>query len=175
MSDDEREKPKRSWREIDKMRDGSGGYRRAPLPTSHQTLKGGAAKRYRSQLDRIFAGGGIPDEIKRQAPSLASAEKSASQQRVDDVLRATSPDEIERAVDALLAAQPMPQDPELLVKILAHPKGAHAHEALSALLEVLERGRPANARLLKSRVQALKLTLDDPDIDVLADAALALL
>jgi hypothetical protein len=175
MSDDERERPKRSWREIDQMRDGSGGYKRAPLPNAGKTLKGGAAKRYRSQLDRMFSGGGIPEEVKRQAPSIGHVEKSARQQLLDDVVKATAPDEIGRAVDALLAAEPMPEDPDLLAKILAHPKGAHASEAVSALLEVLERGRPANARLLKSRVQSLKLTLEDPEFDDLADCALALL
>jgi len=176
MSDDERERPKRRFSEMDKIRrDGSDGYRRAPLPTGRQTLKGGAAKRYRNQLDRIFSGGGIPEGIKQQAPSLVGVEKTEAQLHVDAVLKATSPDEIGSAVDALLAAQPMPQDANLLVKILAHPKGTHAREALDALLELLDKGKPGNARLLKSRVQALKLTLDDPDIDDLADCVLAML
>lgn len=174
MSDDERERPRRSWREVDRGRD-LGGRRPSAQPTNQGTLKGGAAKRYRSQLDRIFAGGGLPDEIKRQAPSMEGLQPSGPQLLIDAVLKAAEPAELGRAVDALLAAQPMPSDPELLVKILAHPKGAHARPALEQLLEVLEAGRPANARLLKTRVAALKLLVDDDDVHHLADAALALL
>jgi hypothetical protein len=174
MSDDERERPRRSWREIDRGRD-LGGRRPSPQPTNQGTLKGGAAKRYRSQLDRIFAGGGLPDGIKRQAPSLEGLQASAQQLQVEAVLKAASPEEIASTVDALLATQPMPSDPELLVKILAHPQGAHARPALETLLDLLEGGRPANARLLKTRVSALKLLVDDDDVHHLADAALALL
>ncbi|MFH1811388.1 MAG: hypothetical protein ABIJ09_21790 [Pseudomonadota bacterium] len=157
---------------MDRGRD-LGGQRKAPTPTTHATLKGGAAKRYRSQLDRIFAGGGLPDEIKRQAPSLAGLEASEQQLQIEAVLKASAPEEIQGAVDALLAAQPMPTDPELLVKILAHPQGTHARPALAQLLDTLEKGRPANARLLKTRVAALKLLVDDDDVRHLADAVLA--
>ena len=174
MSDDERQRPRRSWREIDRGRD-LGGRRPGPAPTNQGTLKGGAAKRYRSQLDRIFAGGGLPDEIKRQAPSLEGLQASEAQLQVEAVLKASDPVELARAVDALLAVQPMPSDPELLVKILAHPKGTHARQALEQLLEVLESGRPPNARLLKTRLSTLKLLVDDDDVHHLADAALALL
>ncbi|MBN2358414.1 MAG: hypothetical protein JXR83_03115 [Deltaproteobacteria bacterium] len=174
MPDDESERPKRSWREIDRARDLK-HERKAPLPSAQTTLKGTAAKRYRSQLDRIFAGGGLPDEIKRQAPGFADVEPTARQQLVDAVLAATSPAEIETAVDALLATEPMPGDPMLLVKILAHPKRAHAKPALASLLDALESGRPQNANLLKSRVQALRLVDDDDDLQRLADCVLALL
>ena len=174
MSDDERERPKRSWREIDRARDIK-HERTAPLPGAQTTLKGGAAKRYRSQLDRIFAGGSLPDEVKRQAPGFADVEKTAGQELFDALLAAISPAEIEQAVDALLATEPMPSDPALLVKILAHPKQAHAAEALASLLDTLENGRPGNANLLKSRVQSLKLLADDDEVKRLADCVLAVL
>lgn len=174
MSDDERERLKRSWKEIDAMRDRSFG-RPAPLPKGHGTLKGGQAKRYRAQLDRIFAGGGLPEEVMRQAPGLEKIEKTDRQKRIDALLAATTPTEIGQAVDELLAHDPMPEDTELLVKILAHPKGKHAEAALETLIEVLDRGRPTNAGLLKSRIQTLKVMFDEPEIERLADIALALL
>lgn len=174
MPDDERERPKRSWREIDRARDIK-RERTAPLPGTQTTLKGGAAKRYRSQLDRIFAGGGLPDEVKRQAPGFENVEKTARQVLVDAVLAAIAPAEIEQAVDALLATEPMPTDPALLVKVLAHPKQAHAAAALASLLDTLENGRPQNANLLKSRVQSLKLIADDDEVKRLADCVLAML
>jgi hypothetical protein len=174
MSDDEKERPKRSWREIDRMRDIKTS-RTSPLPTTHSTLKGQAAKRYRSQLDRIFSGGGLPEEIKRQAPAVAvaPAEKSSRQIKIDAVLASVTPEEIATSVDAFLDDQPMPTDPELLAKILSHPKGLYSKPALEHLLETLENGKPTNARLLKTRVQSIKLIDDDEDVQHLATCALA--
>lgn len=175
MPDDERERPKRSWREADLNRDRAGGGRRAPKPTNQRTLKGGAAKRYMAQLDRVFSGGGLPEQLKQQAPNLGAFQKTEHRVRTDAVLAATSPSEIASAVDELLANHEMPEDAELLAKILAHPKGSHAQPALESLVEILDRGKPANALLLKTRLQSLKLTAEDDEIDRLADIALAML
>lgn len=175
MSDDQ-ERPKRSWREVDMRKDrASGGGRRSPSTQTHNTLKGGAAKRYMAQLDRMFQGGGIPEEVKRHAPAIGMPEKSALQQKRELVLAATTPAEIAASVDALLAEHEMPNDAELLAKILAHPQSKHVEAALNALVDVLDAGKPTNARLLKTRVQTLKLTIEDDDICRLADIALAML
>ena len=173
MSDDDR-KQRRSWREIDRNRDVKSN-RGAPAVGSEKTLKGQAAKRYRSQLDKIFAGGALPDSLRQQAPNMASMEKSERHLRAEAVLKASEPKEVQAAVAEMLAHDPMPSDPELLVKVLADSSGKHAISAIESLLEVLESGRPNNARLLKTRLQTLKLTTGDDDIDRLADCAIALL
>ena len=182
MPRDNDDRPKRSWSEIDKMRDGSrsrsgrGGGRGRGGVSRNGELRGQAAERYKAQLNSIFSGGGVPEEIKRNAPGLAGLEKTEDHERLDAVRKANSPKEIQKAVDAMLAGQDMPQDPEILIKVLAHPRARGAEQALIKLKDLIAaQGKPENARLFKTKLQTLKLTADDDDVNLLVDEILPLL
>ena len=180
MPRDNDDRPRRSWSEIDKMRDGSrsagnrGGGRGGVSKKGE--LRGQAAERYKAQLNSIFSGGGVPDEIMRNAPGLEGLGKTEGHERLDAVRKATSPKDIQKAVDALLAEQDLPREPDVLIKVLAHPRARGAEQALNKLLEYIEAsGKPENARLFKTKLQTLKLTADDDDVSELCDKILPLL
>lgn len=180
MTRDNDERPRRSWREIDQMRDskrsGGGGRSRGGGLSRSGELRGQAAERYKGQLDRIFSGGGLPDEIIRNAPGLSELSKSESGERLDVLRAATTSKEIEKAVDDILQHDSLPRDADLLAKVLGHPRAKGAVPALELLLDIVQNdGQPENARLLKSKLQTLKLTADDDDVAELVDQLVPLL
>ena len=81
MGDD---RPKKSWRELDRMRDksGSGGSRRSRDDYGRQRAQKSAAySKYKSQLDQLFTPGGsaeLPESLKAK---LAPASEEDQQKR----------------------------------------------------------------------------------------------
>jgi hypothetical protein len=74
--DDDRgnERERRSWREIDRMRDGSGGSReRGPRGAAEQARADAASRAYRRQLDRRFAKGQGGAEGQQLAKAMRDA------------------------------------------------------------------------------------------------------
>ena len=77
MSDD-RERKKRTWKEIDQMRDGG---RRGRDDRDFRSDKPGGGRNqqsYRAALDRAFETGRIADLVAVKAPSVAAAVQEAS-------------------------------------------------------------------------------------------------
>jgi hypothetical protein len=71
---DDRERPRRSWREIDRMRDGTGGApERVPRGTAARARADAASREYRRQLDRQFARGKGGAEGERLARAMRDA------------------------------------------------------------------------------------------------------
>ena len=68
------ERERRSWREIDRMRDGSGGSQeRGPRGAAEQARADAASREYRKQLDRSFAKGKGGAEGQRLAKAMRDA------------------------------------------------------------------------------------------------------
>jgi hypothetical protein len=78
---------------------------------------------------------------------------------IEGIRKATSPREVQAAVDALLArGLPLPKDAEVLGKALSHADDAVLEQALAGLKElILEGGYKGNATLLKTRLKNVAL------------------
>src|SRR5262245_42712764 len=80
MADDE--KPKRSWREIDKMRDG-GRHRSSSDRERERVQNSSQYTRYKQGLDRLFKGGELPPELRAKLdPSGEGAERDEALRKI---------------------------------------------------------------------------------------------
>jgi hypothetical protein len=188
--DRDRDRPKKSWREVDAQRDRSGGGARPGEPRQSPKQSEVASKQYRAQLDALFAkgevgkfaeklSGGPPslrsDPPKPAAPAPQAAPEPPPPPKEDPraVLRkklveAIGRDDISRAFDRYLKAHGMPGDFELLEQGLEHNKSEKQLEVLAALEKLLEREKPKRSRTLVGKLRFIEETSSDDDLCVTA-------
>src|SRR5438132_1925329 len=78
VTDDEKPKRTRSWREIDKMRDRSGGSTRRDTRERERFENSTGYTKYKTNLDRLFTGGGatLPEHLReKQDPAVAERDE----------------------------------------------------------------------------------------------------
>jgi hypothetical protein len=128
------------------------------------------------------------DEEAEESPVAAKAKKGAAEKEapprrarrlvassagdypslVEAIKKASSPREVEAAVDALRGAgHPLPPDSELLSKALGHHDEAVICEALQRLLEVAEKGGIKSPRLLRTRIDNVALLMGSREVSEL--------
>jgi hypothetical protein len=192
--DRDRDRPKKSWREIDSQRDRSGGPRPegGHKPSAHQSEA--ASKQYRAQLDALFAKGevgkfaekltGGPPSLRasqgepkpaepapQAAPSSAPPPPPKEDPRAvlrKKLLEAIGRDDISRAFDRYVKAHGMPGDFELLEQGLEHNKADKQAEVLAALEQLLARDKPKRSRTLSGKLRFIEETSSDEDLRVAA-------
>ena len=187
--DRDRDRPKKSWREIDSQRDRSGGPRpeggHKPSPHKSET----ASKQYRAQLDALFAKGevgkfaeklaGGPPSLRAQEPpkaaepTVAPEPPPAPKEDPRALLRkklieAIGRDDISRAFDRYVKAHGMPGDFELLEQGLEHNKNEKQGEVLAALEQLLQREKPKRSRTLSGKLRFIEETSSDDELRVIA-------
>lgn len=161
---------RRSWRELDRLREQGGGRRRDPDARGRERAeKSGAYGAYKAQLERMFApgGGGLPEHLKAQLGPVS--EEAAARQKAAEIFRQAPSDETFRAyVDAGLD---LPDDARFLMSLFdALTEEAHLRVVLERLLQIVESGKKPNRMLLLQRLTALERVLEDPGTrEVLAD------
>ena len=196
--DSDRPKEKKSWREIDRGRD-SAQRRQSPEDREKERVlqnNGSAYEKYKKNLEKLWNSGnmleqleqrgqvssqqaaaaGLPQEQEAQRPVIkAKAEDRAKEKDARDGLRkAVGPVEMKAAVDAYLAIkEPLPDDLELLSKVLASPVERHQQAALRGLDAHPELATSASARLLKTRLQTVQLTASEDETKTLAQSVRA--
>jgi hypothetical protein len=196
--DDDR--PKRSWREIDRGRDRS---QERPSRPAESPLGGGKRgeerqKTYRSQLDRLFESGGIGKLVAERETKLRAEAESARpdkpspptsaapapapepapapppddsrQKRLSAVRDAAGSNEITRAINVYLKAHPWPNDLEFHSAALEHRDDDIVRQALSQLEGALAAGKPRRAATLVGRLRTLEELGGDDDIRARATA-----
>ena len=169
MSDDER--PKKSWRDIDKGRDRSGGASPRRDPDQHgraKVEKTAAYSKYKSQLDKLFVPGGaaLPESMRDKLGPTSEASKA--QRSALDALRQAPNAETLAAVLAQNA--PLPDDPRLLLSLLEIKDEAMLMPVLRALEQAIEAGKKPNRMLLLQKIDALKNRVSDDEIVAVASA-----
>ncbi len=192
MGDRDRDRPKKSWRELDAQRDRAAGGRTSPgAPKGASPQKSDAAsKQYRAQLDALFAKGGVGKFAERLAggpPSLRSdtpkptapetkaevkPEPEAPAKPVEDpravlrkkLIEAIGREDISRAFDRYVKAHGIPSDFELLEQGLEHSKSEKQLEVLAALGRLLERDKPKRSRTLAGKLRFIEETSGDDDL-----------
>ncbi len=179
----EREKP--SWRELDRKRDQSAHRRDESGPRGSAPRVATATAQYKRQLDALFDRGIVPDALKDKLPAPAesaeaadtTAETSESKARVKlvrAVRAAASGPELVKAIDALRASPGgLPEDPELLLRVLEHPSDAVLAETLTRLESHVDQGLPLpKAKRFVERLKGVEVSSFDPRVQSRA-AALA--
>jgi hypothetical protein len=182
MSSD-RDRPKKSWRDIDAQRDRSGGGSRPPQSPHAEKKSEHASKQYRAQLDALFEKGGVgklaeklaggppslrapepPKAAPTPAPPPPPAKEDPRAVLRKKVLEALGRDEISRAFDRYLKGHGMPSDFELLEQGLEHNKDERIQEVLAALEQLLERDKPKRSRTLVGKLRFIEETSSDAEL-----------
>ena len=165
MSGDER--PKKSWREIDQMRESKG---RSSEPKKETRASVAAQKQYKASLERLFDSGEAAKLLGQKVTTPPNTETKLA--KIKAVRDAIGRDDITRAVNGLLALGPLPADEEVLTQALEHRTEARVQEVLEILLTWLERNRPKRQATLKARLAGLVTNSDDAETKDLAQRAL---
>ena len=165
MSGDDR--PKKSWREIDQMRESKG---RSSEPKKETRASVAAQKQYKASLERLFDSGEAAKLLGQNVTAPPNTETKLA--KIKAVRDAIGRDDITRAVNGLLALGPLPADEEVLTQALEHRTEARVQEVIEILLTWLERNRPKRQATLKARLAGLVTNSDDTETKALAQRAL---
>jgi hypothetical protein len=183
MSD--RDRPKRSWREIDAARDGGrrdGGSRPPSSATSSAQEK--ASRDHRATLDKLFEKGelgkyaeklGIGTPGKASAPvakadapaheppkpAKPSPEETERATLRKKILEGTTREAVTRAFDRYVKVAGMPKDWELLERGLEHTRDERLAEVLTEIEALLARDKPRRTRTLDGRLRFIAETHED--------------
>jgi len=154
MSGGDDERPRRSWREIDRMRDGSGhrSDERKPRGKAAEARSRQAAQTYLKQIDGLFAQDGGGAESERLARAVREAHGTPG---------------LAEACVAYRDAVGFPRDPELVSMFLDSGERELVAGALTALADAHAQEPVALGAGFRSQ---LRLLAEDPD-DEIAGAA----
>jgi hypothetical protein len=171
--DDDRPREKRSWRDIDKMRDGKkSGARTSSDRDRERFERTPGYTQYKSALERMFRGGELPEPLRdRIDPTGENKKRDEALKKLRD---AESPAQFDAAVDAFLAEfKAFPDDPYLLDQALGHKNPRVVEQSLDQLLRLAGEGALKPPRSLAQRLQSLQLMSDDGDVQDKAKALAA--
>lgn len=178
------DRPRRSWRDIDRARDGTGGTR--PAGPAQERDEERAQKQYRAALEEAFERGELGKLAEKLAPPPGRpaadpapvpaagdapcadppAPPPAVRRKTDDratlrrkVLEAVGRHDITRAVERYLERFPMPDDHEFLEQVLEHEQEERVVEAIQRIDMLLdERVLPRRSRALCGKLRYLAET-----------------
>jgi len=176
MSKDYKDRPKRSWREIDRKKDSS-KHRQEDRPTmpKHKKVRAeSASKVYKSKLDAFFEGDGkAPDHVKGKLDSLESSSKEgkARANALKAVRDAGTSSQANKAVAAYKKKWALPPDYDILAQVLTCSDEDYLDEAMEMLEEMFEAKRvPRRAAILEQRLRRVKTLAEEPDLQEKADS-----
>ncbi|MFH1130608.1 MAG: hypothetical protein V1754_04695 [Pseudomonadota bacterium] len=159
MDDD---RPRKSWREIDKAKDRS-AHRKEERPAHGG---GKSTKRtqqsYRATLDRLFESGRVGQLIEKKAPGSTEGAEGGRIKLLRKIKEAEGVNAVTEAVDVFLKEHPLPDDSEILAKMLEHRDPDRQQEALERLHKVINVDPPKRARALIGRLKLIRDTADEP-------------
>lgn len=163
MSDDEKPKRTKSWREIDKMRDRGGSSRRDSRERERFENSTGYTK-YKTNLERLFSGGGaqLPEHLREKAdPGGALAERDEERKKLYAI---EDPKAFYAAATEFLKTHELPDDPRLLDRLLTHPDEDVQEKALTRLEEMHKAGTLKVPPALTQRLASVEIDSGDPKI-----------
>ena len=148
MSD---EKPKKSWREIDKMRDHSGGSSRRDARDREKFESSTGYTKYKTNLDRLFSGGlagAAPEQDEEQKKLYAIEDQKLFYAAASEFLKKNA----------------LPDDPRMLDRLLTHPDEDVMEKALTRLEELHKAGSLKVPPALTQRLASVEIDSGDPRI-----------
>lgn len=192
----DRERPKKSWKEIDAAREGG---RRSSSSSGEGNARNAAAEAkassaHRAALDALFERGEIgkyaeklglgPPTHKPQEPAKAAApapapspeaiERSAKDEERQSlrkkILEGSTRESVARAFDRYAKAYGLPTDWELLERGLEHPRDQRLSEVMGGLEKLLATEKPRRVRTLDGRLRLIAETHEDPELRARAES-----
>ena len=172
--DHDDDRPKRSWREIDQMREKGSQSRNARSSAGPKPERSQAYRSYKSQLNRLFDGGVVPEALKSTLADKGVA--IAAKQRKElaqAVVAATGTSAVRAAFAAYKTAFGSPSEEDLLAKLLDTDDEPMVLEALAGVDQLLGEGTLKRSNSLKARIKTAQMTLDSPRVTAAARDLLA--
>jgi hypothetical protein len=171
MTGDNEDRPKKSWREIDKQRDGSVHRKEdRPAPDPSRRPRSAEYRSYKSQLNRLFDGGALPEALQEKLDDSMMDEVKKRKAGLDAVKTAASPKQVRAALTAFRQSFGFPEDEEVLARLLDLQDEDVVLETILTLDRLREEGRLKRAGSLKGRLKTVQMTMDEPDIQNAARA-----
>jgi hypothetical protein len=164
VSDDEKPKRSKSWREIDKMRDRSGGSTRRDTRERERFENSTGYTKYKTNLDRLFSGGGavLPEHLGgKAAPTGEMVEKDEERKKlyaIEDLKTFYA------AATEYLKKNDLPDDPRILDRLLMHPDEEILEQALARLEALHKAGVLKVPPALTQRLASVEIDSGDPKI-----------
>jgi hypothetical protein len=175
MSRDYENKPKRSWREIDKKKDSS-KHRQSdskPMSSHKKARAASASKVYKSKLDAFFDGEGkAPAHVKEKVDVLhaTSGEGKARAGALKAIKEANTSSAADKAVAMYLKEWEFPPDFDVLSQILICSDEDYVLNAMELIDKIIKENRvPRRVQLLEQRLRRVKTLADDSDLQDKAD------
>jgi len=170
MSDEER--PKRSWREIDRKKDRS-AHRQDDRRDYEGRGPGPQRKKsYRAALDRLFDTGKIADLVQQKGGGSAGADDEIGENKIKALAKITNAanrDEVTAAVDAYLKKwDELVDDLEVLGRVLEHKNPTWQLEAMERIDRLLETEQPRRSRAMVGQLKMIREIGDDDEMVELA-------
>jgi hypothetical protein len=174
MSAHDDDRPKKSWREIDagknksNHRSGGGGTKPDRMANSQ------AYRSYKTQLNKLFDGGAeLPDALKEKLQDsgmveAAKAKKAATQ----IVLDAMSPRKLHKAFKAYRAEYGLPEEREMLNKLLESDDEDLLVEIFGAIERLVGEGELKAGSAMQARIKSALILVDAPEVQTLGTALL---
>jgi len=161
VTDDDRPRQKKSWREIDKMRDRSGGSTRRDQRERDSFERSTGYTKYKTNLERLFSGGApLPDHLKGK-PVEGGEDRDEERKRLFAI---EDPKAFYAAASEYLKTNEMPPDPRLLDRLLGHPDESIVEKALARLEELHKAGTLKPPPALPNRLASVEIESGDPKL-----------
>jgi hypothetical protein len=164
VTDDEKPKRTKSWREIDKMRDRSGGSPRRNDRERERFENSTGYTKYKTNLDRLFSGGGatLPEHLREKTdPTGAIAEKDEERKKLYAIEDSKA---FYAAASEFLKKNDLPDDPRILDRLLMHPDEEILEQALGRLEALHRAGTLKVPPALTQRLASVEIDSGDPKI-----------
>tara|TARA_B100001964_G_C13959599_1_gene477062 strand:- start:125 stop:655 length:531 start_codon:yes stop_codon:yes gene_type:complete len=173
MSRDD-DRSKKSFSELDKMRQNNrhgGDQQRGPGKLERTR----AYKDYKTQLNKLFDGGGeLPEALKSKLEDSGVAEAAKERQEAaEKVLEAMSPRKLRKAFKAYRAEHGFPDDERMLNKLLESDDEDLLVEVLDTMDRLLSEGLFKGGPALKARIESAQILVDDPAVKKAGDQLIA--
>lgn len=156
---------KKSWRDIDRGRDGSAHRDRrggGPKPSAARVESATAA--YKKKLDAYFDEGVVPEHIKDKLIPSGDG-PSERQELIRAIRQAESGRPLVKAVDAYLEKYELFEDMALLLRVLEHPKDPVLLAAIEQIEAYVESGQAVPKKdLYRRKLEGLEFSSFDPRV-----------
>jgi len=174
--DDDSDRPKKSWRERDAQR-GKSAHHGRDGQSSYQERKNSNSQAYRSyktQLNKLFDGGALPEVLKDKLGDTAVGSSSKNRKEALKALKeAKTPKARLKELQAFREEFEFPKDEEVLGLLLElDDEPQIVVEALNTISELHGEGGLKRASSLKGRIKTAQMTVDDDDVFAAAKALL---
>lgn len=172
---DNDDKPRRSWRDVDKRRAQSSHHGDQERTSSHEQRlqRSGAYRAYKRQLDNLFTGGVVPDALKEKLADSGVVGHGAERKEMRDaLLGARTPKKIREALSRYRETCGFPADEEVLAKLLDLEDEGIVLETLQTLERIHTEQGLTRANSLKARIKTVQMMVDDDDVQDVASRLL---